>query len=140
MKKEIETTVPINILSDDIAVGIKDSGGVLQHGLRELHILCLPADIPEHIDYDIKDLGMNEIVRVENIEVDEKIKILNDPSEVIVSIIPPTELKEEELVTEEEELEEEMEEPELVGKEKPEEEAEGAAEEKQEKSGEEKNQ
>jgi large subunit ribosomal protein L25 len=141
MKKEIETSVPINILNDDIAVGIKDSGGVLQHGLRELNILCLPTDIPEHIDYDIKDLGMNEIVRVENIEVDEKIKILNDPSEVIVSIIPPTELKEEELVTEEEEGEEEMEEPELVGKEKPEEEeAEGAAEEKQEKPGEEKNQ
>ena len=83
-------------------------------------------------DYDIKDLGMNEIVRVGNIEIDEKIKILNDPSEVIVSIIPPTELKEEELITEEE-GEEEMEEPELVGKEKPEEEAESKTEEKQEK-------
>lgn len=138
MKKEIETTVPISILNDDIAIGVKDSGGVLQHGLRELNISCLPADIPEHIDYDIKDLGMNEIVRVENIEVDEKIRILNDPSEVIVSIIPPTELKEEEIVTEEE-GEEEAEEPEVVGKEKPEEEAEGEAENKQEKPGEEKN-
>jgi large subunit ribosomal protein L25 len=136
MKKEIETTVPISILNDDIAVGIKDMGGVLQHGLRELNILCLPADIPEHIDYDIKDLGMNEIVRVENIEVDENIKILNDPSEVIVSIIPPTELKEEDLITEEE-GEEEMEEPELVGEEKEEEAAEGEAEGKQEQAKEE---
>jgi large subunit ribosomal protein L25 len=136
MKTEIETTVPISIINDDIAVGIKDMGGVLQHGLRELNISCLPADIPEHIDYDIKDLGMNEIIRVENIEVDEKIKILNDPSEVIVSIIPPTELKEEELVTEEE-GEEEMEEPELVGKEKAEEETEGDAEGKREQAKEE---
>jgi len=136
MKKEIETTVPIHILNDDIAVGIKDSGGVLQHGLRELHISCLPSDIPEHIDFDIKDLGMNGIVRVENIDIDEKVKILNDPSEVIVSIIPPTELKEEELAAEEE-GEEEMEEPEVVGKEKPEE-AEAPSGEKQEKPGEEK--
>ncbi|HAJ94966.1 MAG TPA: 50S ribosomal protein L25 [Actinobacteria bacterium] len=137
MKKEIETVVPIRILNEDIAIGIKDDGGVLQHGLREFRILCLPANIPEQIDYDIKELGMNEIIRVENIEVDEKIKILNDPAEVIVSIIPPTELKEEDLVTEEE-GEEGAEEPEVVGEKKPEEEggdvAEGKAEDKQKES------
>ena len=132
MKAKIETSVPINIVNEDIAIGIKESGGVLQHGLRELNIFCLPADIPEHIDYDIKDLGMNEIVRIENVDIEEKIQILNGPSEVIVSIIPPTELKEEEPVTEEE-GEEEMEEPELVGKEKSEEQAEGETEAKQEK-------
>ena len=133
MKKEIETSVPVKILNEDIATGIKEDGGVLQHGLRELHIICLPADIPENIEYDIKDLGMNEIIRVENIEIEEKIRILNDPSEVLLSIIPPTELKEEELVPEGEEgeegeeLEEGAEEPELIGKKKPEDE-EGPAE------------
>ena len=123
MKKEIETSVPIRILNEEIAIGIKDGGGVLQHGLRELNISCLPADIPENIIYDIKDLDMGIAIRVEDIEVSEKIKILNGPREVIVSIIHPTELKEEDLVTEEVEGEEEAEaeEPELIGKEKPEE-------------------
>ncbi len=134
MEKEIETVVPIRIMNEDIAVGIKESGGVLQHGLRELRILCLPGDIPEQIGYDIKDLGMNEIVRVESVEIDEKIKILNDLSEVIVSIIPPTELKEEDLVTEEE-AEEEMEEPEIIGEKKPEEEGEAETGDKQKESG-----
>jgi large subunit ribosomal protein L25 len=136
MKKEIETSVPVKILNEEIAKGIKEEGGVLQHGLRELHIVCLPADIPEFIEYDIEELGMNEIIRVENIEKDEKIRILNDPSEVLVSIIPPTELKEEELAPEVEgeegEEEEVMEEPELIGKEKPEEEEEQPAEEQKE--------
>lgn len=134
MEKEIETVVPVRIINEDIAVGIKENGGVLQHGLRELRILCLPGDIPEQIDYDIKDLGMNEIVRVESVEIDEKIKILNDLSEVIVSIIPPTELKEEDLVTEEE-AEEEMEEPEIIGEKKPEEEGEAETGDKQKESG-----
>jgi len=134
MEKEIETTVPIRILNEDIAIGIKENGGVLQHGLRDFRIICLPGDIPEQIDYDIKDLGMNEIIRVENMEIDEKIKILNDPSEVIVSIIPPTELKEEDLVTEEE-AEEEMEEPEVIGEKKPEEEGEADTADKQKESG-----
>jgi large subunit ribosomal protein L25 len=142
MKKEIETTVPVKILNEEIAKGIKEEGGVLQHGLRELHIICLPADIPENIEYNIVELGMNEIIRVENIEIDEKIRILNDPSEVLVSIIPPTELKEEELVPEGEEGEEGeeveegeegAEEPELIGKKKPKDEEEPAEAQKESK-------
>lgn len=116
MEKEIETTVPIHIINEEVAVGIKEGGGVLQHGLRELHIYCFPADIPEYIEYDIKDLDMGVTVRVSDINISDKIKILNDPEEVVVSIIHPTQLKEEELVTEEEA--EEVVEPEVIGKEK----------------------
>ncbi len=117
MKKEIETTVPIHIINEEIAVGIKDGGGVLQHGLRELHIFCLPADIPDHIECDIKDLDMGVAVRVSDINISDKIKILNEPEEVVVSIIHPSQLKEKELAAEEE-AEEEVEEPEVIGKEK----------------------
>lgn len=115
MEKEIETTVPIHIINEEVAVGIKEGGGVLQHGLRELHISCLPADISEYIEYDIKDLDMGVTVRVSDINISDKIKILNDPEEVVVSIIHPTQLKEE-LVTEEEA--EKVVEPEVIGKEK----------------------
>ncbi len=117
MEKEIDTTVPIHIINEEVAVGIKDGGGVLQHGLRELHISCFPADIPEYIQYDIKELDMGVAVRVSDINISDKIKILNDPEEVVVSIIHPTQLKEKELVAEEE-AEEEVVEPELIGKEK----------------------
>ncbi|MFZ3106014.1 MAG: 50S ribosomal protein L25 [Candidatus Hydromicrobium sp.] len=116
MEKEIETTVPIHIINEEVAVGIKEGGGVLQHGLRELHIYCFPADIPEYIEYDIKDLDIGVTVRVSDINISDKIKILNDPEEVVVSIIHPTQLKEEELVTEEEA--EKVVEPEVIGKEK----------------------
>jgi large subunit ribosomal protein L25 len=117
MEKEIETSVPIHILNEEIALGIKDGGGVLQHGLRELHISCFPADIPEFIEYDIKNLDMGIAIRVSDIDISDKIKILNDPEEVVVSIIHPTQLKEEELAPEEE-AEEEITEPEVIGKEK----------------------
>lgn len=125
MEKEIETTVPIHIINEEIAVGIKEKGGVLQHGLRELHISCLPANIPDYIEYDIKDLDMGSAVRVSDIDISDNIKILNDPEEVVVSIIHPTQLKEEEVAAEEE-AEEEITEPEVIGrgKEEPEEEEE----------------
>lgn len=125
MEKEIETTVPVHILNEEISVGVKEKGGVLQHGLREFHISCMPADIPDYIEYDIVDLDMGSAVRVSDIDISNKIKILNDPEEVVVSIIHPTQLKEEELAPEEE-VEEEMAEPEVIGKgkEEPEEEKE----------------
>lgn len=125
MEKEIETTVPVHIINEEISIGIKEKGGVLQHGLRELHISCLPVDIPDHIEYDIKDLDMGLTVRVSDIDISDKIKILNDLDEVVVSIIHPTQLKEEEQAPEEG-TEEVVAEPEVIGrgKEEPEEEKE----------------
>ena len=115
MKTEVEATVPVHILNEEISTGIKEEGGVLQHGLREIHIMCLPADIPDMLEYDIKELHIGENVRVSDIIVNEGIKILNNPDEVVVSIIHPTHLVAEETVAEEEAVEEE---PELITKEK----------------------
>jgi len=42
MKKEVEASVPIHILSEEESAGVKVEGGVLQHGLREIHVVCLP--------------------------------------------------------------------------------------------------
>ncbi|MDD3818485.1 MAG: 50S ribosomal protein L25 [Actinomycetota bacterium] len=115
MKKEIETTVPVHIINEEISIGVKEKGGVLQHGLRELRVSCLPGDIPERIEYDIKELDMGSIVRVSDIYVSDNVKILNDPEEVVVSIIHPTLLREEE-VAPEEEAEKVTAEPEVIGK------------------------
>ena len=119
MKKEVETSVPVIILNEEESIGVKEDGGVIQHSLREIHVSCLPTDIPENVEIDLLELHLGDIVRVEDVDLGEKIKILSNPEEVIVSIIHPTHLVvEEPEVEEEEELEEEAEEPELIGKEK----------------------
>lgn len=119
MKKEVETSVPIIILNEEESVGVKEDGGVIQHSLRELHVSCLPADIPEKVEYDIIDLHLGASVRVSDIKLGDNIKILSNPEEVIVSIIHPTHLVvEEPEVEEEEELEEEVQEPEIITREK----------------------
>ncbi|MBM3706999.1 MAG: 50S ribosomal protein L25 [Actinobacteria bacterium] len=119
MKKEVETIVPVVILSEEESAGVKEEGGVVQHGLRELHVLCLPADIPEKVEYDIKELHIGHNIRVSDLAVMDGIKILNHPEEVIVSIIHPTHMVIEQPAAEVgAELEEEAAEPELITKEK----------------------
>jgi large subunit ribosomal protein L25 len=116
MEKEVETAVHVVILNEEESIGVKEEDGVVQHGLRELHISCLPGDIPESITYDIKDLALGHGIKVSDIVVDDKIKILNDPDEVVVSIIHPTHLIVEEAPVAEEEAA--AVEPELIAKEK----------------------
>jgi large subunit ribosomal protein L25 len=87
MKTEVETSVHVSIINEESSVGVKVENGVVQHGLRELHITCLPSDIPDRIEYDIKDLSIGHIIRVADLVLKEGIKVLNSPDEVIVAIV-----------------------------------------------------
>jgi len=129
MKTEVEATVPIHILNEEDSLGVKEEGGVLQHGLREIRVLCLPGDIPDKVEYDIKELRMGENVRVSDFILPDRIRILSNPDEVVVSIIHPTHLVVEEVVEEEEAAEVE---PELISKEKEPDKAEKEKEEEKE--------
>ena len=115
MEKEVETTVPVVILNEEESIGVKEEGGVVQHGLRELHIACLPMQIPERITYDIIDLKMGHIIKVSDLIISSDVRVLNHPEEIIVSIIHPTHLVVEEVAVEEEEA---AAEPEVISKEK----------------------
>jgi len=117
MEKEVETTVPVVILNEEESIGVKEEGGVVQHGLRELHIACLPMQIPEKITYDIIDLKMGHIIKVADLIIGSDVRVLNHPEEIIVSIIHPTHLVVEEAAAEIEE-EAAAAEPEVISKEK----------------------
>jgi large subunit ribosomal protein L25 len=82
-------------------------GGVLEHPMREIEIECLPKDVPDGVDLDVSELGINERLRVEDIQL-ENIVILSDPKSLVAQVVPPKVevVEEEEVVAEEEELEE----------------------------------
>ncbi|MCL4378225.1 MAG: 50S ribosomal protein L25 [Actinobacteria bacterium] len=117
MEQEITIQVPILILNEEKSYGIKEQGGVLQHGIREIEITCLPKDIPEHIEIDIIDLKIGDIIKISDIKVADNIKILSDPDEMVLTIIYATQLREEEIAAPPAEEAE----PEVIKKEKAEE-------------------
>jgi len=114
MKHEVTISIPIVILNEEKAFGIKEEGGVLQHGIREIEISCLPKDIPANITIDVAELKIGEIVKIADINVPENVRVLSDPEETILTIIHASHLKvEEEAVVETTEAE-----PEVIKKEK----------------------
>ncbi|MBU0671428.1 MAG: 50S ribosomal protein L25 [Candidatus Margulisbacteria bacterium] len=93
MDEAIKTSVPVELLG--IPVGVKDDGGVLVHGLREIEIKCLPAEIPDKYDVDVSALAINDSLHVSDLKISTKIEIQSNLGDMIATVSPPT--KEEEV-------------------------------------------
>ena len=104
MDKRIRVKVPVRITGR--SKGVKE-GGLLEEIIRDIEVECLPGDIPNSFDLDVTELDLNHSLHVSDIEVDEKVEILNDPKSPIVSVIIPKAVEEE--VEEIEEITEEVE-------------------------------
>ncbi|HWN11274.1 MAG TPA: 50S ribosomal protein L25 [Pyrinomonadaceae bacterium] len=115
--QKIEVTVPLHLTGEP--VGVREEEGVLEQIIRELEIRCEPREIPDVINVDVSNLGVHDVLHVSDIQVDEKIEILNDPDTVIATVGI---VKEEPVAAAVVEAEEGAE-PEVIGKGKKEDEA-----------------
>jgi len=134
MDKAIRVNVPFLLQGDPI--GVKTEGGFVDFMTREVEIECLPKDIPENIKIDISPLRLHQSIKVSDITAPEGVKLISDPSSVVVLIGVPH--KEEEVAkpVEEAVVAAEPTEPEVIKKEraeKPEEEEKPEKKEKKEK-------
>ena len=112
--EKIEVTVPLHFIGEPI--GVRENDGVLQQQMREIKILCEPANIPDFFEVEVENLELNESVHVSDIKPPAGVEIHEDPEAVVASV---TLVKEE---VEEPQLPEEGAEPEIVGEEKTDEE------------------
>lgn len=87
LTEEIKVIVHITTVGEPI--GVKRDKGILQYLLREIDVECLPDRIPGHIGIDVSGLEIGQSFRVSDLKLEEGIKILSDPEEVIVNIIAP---------------------------------------------------
>lgn len=69
------------------AIGVKRDGGMLQHGIREVEIECLPDKIPGHIDIDVANLTIGHSIHVKDVKFEEGIRVITDPDELLASVI-----------------------------------------------------
>jgi large subunit ribosomal protein L25 len=114
LDETIETTVSIRFEGE--SKGVK-AGGMLDESTREVTVKGVVTSIPEHLVLDISELDMNETLKVADLQIPEGIEVLDDPEEVLCSVLPPRKVEVEE-GAEAEEAEEAAAaaEPELVGK------------------------
>ena len=120
---KLSIEIPVSLVGG-IPKGVRD-GGMLQHFLHKVRVFCFPRDIPEKIEINVAELGINDFVHVRDLNV-PNVTLVETADNAIVGVMPPHVVKEEEVAPAV--VEEAATEPEVVGKgKKPEEGAEGAA-------------
>jgi large subunit ribosomal protein L25 len=87
MDETLEVKVPLETQGEPY--GVKTEGGLMDIVHRELHVECLPGDIPESIVVDVANLKIGDLIRVRDLIVSDKVKVLDDPETVVVAIEHP---------------------------------------------------
>ena len=85
MDVAIRVTVPIHVVGE--ARGVKVDAGILELVIREIEVECLPGDIPERIAVDVSDLGINQSLRVSDVPIPAKVKVLQAADQVVVHVV-----------------------------------------------------
>lgn len=85
LDKTLRVHVRVKLIG--IPVGVKVQGGILDQVLREVEIECLPADIPSHIDVDVSELEMHNILRVSDLPHSDQVKYLSPEDATVAHVV-----------------------------------------------------
>src|SRR5262245_34740743 len=98
--RKIHMKVPLHFVNAEISPGVKVAGGLVQHVLNDLEISCLPKDLPEFIEIDLKDLQAGHSLHLSGVKLPAGVEAIamegEDPT--VASIVTP------QVMTAEEEL------------------------------------
>ena len=76
MKEKLHMNVPLHFINEDIAPGVKEDGGIIQHNVSEVEVSCLPADLPEFLEVDVAELGMGNSLHLSDIKVADGVELV----------------------------------------------------------------
>jgi large subunit ribosomal protein L25 len=84
--EQIEIDVPVRVVGE--SPGVK-AGGVLEHHLWDIHVECLPTNVPEAIEVDVSGLEIGDSLRVADLTAPEGVTILTNPDESVIAAVQP---------------------------------------------------
>ena len=110
LTKKVEVRVPV--VAKGEPVGVKRDGGSLEHVIWELDVVCLPTEIPDHLDVDVSALEIAQNIHVRDIVLPGGVVTKHDPEAIVLTVAPPMKEeveKPEEMITEPEVIKEKKE-------------------------------
>ncbi|MBS3936179.1 MAG: 50S ribosomal protein L25/general stress protein Ctc [Sulfuritalea sp.] len=86
---KIHQKVPLHFINAEIAPAIKLSGGMIQHVITELDVRCLPKDLPEFIEVDLKDIDGSHPLHVSELRLPAGVEVAHhgDSDPVVAAVV-----------------------------------------------------
>lgn len=90
LDEKLRVSVPVVLLNRD-EIYVQPS--VLMQHLEEIEIEALPMDIPAHIELDVQKMEYDDTFYVKDLDVvnDDKVEVLTDLEEAVVTLSEPVE-------------------------------------------------
>lgn len=82
---KLKVKVPVQVTGE--AKGVKTQGGIFEFLLREVEVECLPDDIPDHFVLDVAELLIGKTLRVADLPVGDKIKVLTEATRAVAHVV-----------------------------------------------------
>lgn len=81
--KVLRTKIRIKITGSPEGVRL---GGVLEYGINEIDVECLPKNLPERVVLDVSDLQLNHSLHVRDLKLPESVKVHTDGEISVVTL------------------------------------------------------
>jgi large subunit ribosomal protein L25 len=73
--EKLHMHIPLHFIGGDKAPGLKE-GGVISHIISDIEISCLPDNLPEHLEIDISNMELNQIMHLSDILLPAGVEIV----------------------------------------------------------------
>ena len=99
--EKITLNVPIHFIGEDLAVGVTEEGGEIARLVTDVEVSCLPKDLPEFLELDVSELGLNQLLHLSDVVVPEGVELTalaHDQDPAVIAINPPRREEEDEVL------------------------------------------
>src|SRR6266850_3295094 len=84
-----KVTIMVPVETTGEAVGVKTSGGVLEHVLFKIKARALPKDLPEQIIVDVSNLNIGQAIHLGEIPAPAGVELIGDKNIPVIAVAAP---------------------------------------------------
>jgi large subunit ribosomal protein L25 len=87
MTEKVRVQVAVELIG--VAQGVKVEGGVLDFSHREVHVECLPGNIPKLLELDVTELAIGGHLTAGDLKLPDGVTLTDEPDRMLVSVMHP---------------------------------------------------
>jgi large subunit ribosomal protein L25 len=84
-----KVTIDVPVETTGEAIGVKASGGILEHVLFKIKARALPRDLPEVLLVDVSHLEIGQAIHIGDIKAPERVELLGDKNIPVLAVAAP---------------------------------------------------
>jgi large subunit ribosomal protein L25 len=74
--KALHTHIPLHFINEDKADSIKLNGGHAEHHIVDVEVSCLPSNLPEFIEIDLKNIEIGQTLHLTDLVLPEGVSLV----------------------------------------------------------------